>query len=221
MATKSNNMKSLQQLCMKKIVDVTNYFSLELLDDTLPISIVDEIIEVAEVALCAPIKKENGYKGCLGTFNLDILDEFDPTIQLKSLERQETALLSQALKKHKSIKFITNLDIEFVKYGEESKLMTFQFMPYFVSLTSKDGIPEARCLMHQRINKKIDRITNQGLVWIKNTRHFMIIRKDTPFYNKELKKTNHKGFKIDKMLRKKKINGVEHAFVKRLGWRRI
>lgn len=41
---------------------------------------------------------------------------------------------------------------------------------------------------------------------------------DGSFYNEELQKTKQELYRIEKVLRKKKINGVEHALVKWLGY---
>jgi len=41
---------------------------------------------------------------------------------------------------------------------------------------------------------------------------------DGSFYNEELQKTSQKIYRIEKVLRKKKINGVEHALVKWVGY---
>jgi len=37
-------------------------------------------------------------------------------------------------------------------------------------------------------------------------------------YEQELQKTNQETYKIEKVLRKKKINGLEHALVKWMGY---
>ena len=38
------------------------------------------------------------------------------------------------------------------------------------------------------------------------------------FYKEELQKTSQEVFRIEKVLRKKKINGIEHGFVKWIGY---
>ena len=38
------------------------------------------------------------------------------------------------------------------------------------------------------------------------------------FYNEELQKTSQEVFRIEKVLRKKKINGIEHGLVKWIGY---
>src|SRR5271163_547468 len=76
------------------------------------------------------IKKESAFKDTLNVYELTIVDELDPVIQFKSLERRETVLLSQSIKKHKGIKFSTGLEIEFVKSVDkentESRSFTFK-----------------------------------------------------------------------------------------------
>ena len=60
---------------------------------------------------------------------------------------------------------------------------------------------------------------------VKNTVPFTYILKDTSgdiisgsFYNEELQKASQEVFRIEKVLSKKKINGIEHGFVKWLGY---
>src|SRR5271163_338670 len=130
------------------------------------------------------IKRESAFKDTLNVYELTIVDELDPVIQFKSLERRETVLLSQSIKKHKGIKFSTGLEIELVKSvdKENTESRYFTFMPKLVSLTSKDGIPEARRVMHQHINGMIDRFTNQGSGWVVNRilRHFIVVNRYAP-----------------------------------------
>ena len=38
------------------------------------------------------------------------------------------------------------------------------------------------------------------------------------FYNEELQKISQEGFRFEKVLRKKKINGIEHGLVKWIGY---
>ena len=38
------------------------------------------------------------------------------------------------------------------------------------------------------------------------------------FYNEEIQKTSQEVFRIEKVLRKKKINGIEHGLVKWIGY---
>src|SRR6266496_6652036 len=59
----------------------------------------------------------------------------------------------------------------------------------------------------------------------KNTNPYTYILKDSQgevvvgsFYTEELQKTSQEVYRIEKVLRKKKINGVEHVFVKWLGY---
>jgi len=60
---------------------------------------------------------------------------------------------------------------------------------------------------------------------IKNTIPVTYFLRDTSgeviegsFYNQELQKTKQKVFKIEMVMRKKKIDGIEHGLVKWLGW---
>jgi len=41
---------------------------------------------------------------------------------------------------------------------------------------------------------------------------------DGSFYNEELQKTTQEVFRIEKIIRKKKIDGIEHGLVKWLGY---
>ena len=41
---------------------------------------------------------------------------------------------------------------------------------------------------------------------------------DGSFYGDELQKTNQEVYRIEKIIRKKKINGIEHGLVKWLGY---
>jgi len=63
------------------------------------------------------------------------------------------------------------------------------------------------------------------IVEVKNTNPYTYILKDSrgdiiagSFYTEELQKTDQEVYRIEKILRKKKINGVEHGFVKWLGY---
>ncbi len=63
------------------------------------------------------------------------------------------------------------------------------------------------------------------IVEVKETNPFTYILKDSQgdiiagsFYTEELQKTDQEVYRIEKILRKKKINGVEHGFVKWLGY---
>ena len=63
------------------------------------------------------------------------------------------------------------------------------------------------------------------IVEAKDTNPFTYILKDTQgeviagsFYAEELQHTNQEVYRIEKVLRKKKIDGVEHGFVKWLGY---
>ena len=63
------------------------------------------------------------------------------------------------------------------------------------------------------------------IVEAKDTTPFTYILKDSQgevlagsFYTEELQKTDQGVYRIEKILRKKKINGVEHGFVKWLGY---
>src|SRR5271165_3490335 len=42
---------------------------------------------------------------------------------------------------------------------------------------------------------------------------------DGSFYGEELQKTNQEVYRIEKVIRKKKINGIEHGLIKWLGYR--
>jgi len=60
---------------------------------------------------------------------------------------------------------------------------------------------------------------------IKNTIPVTYILRDTSgevikrsFYNEELQKTKQKVFRIEKVIRKTKINGIEHGLFKKLGY---
>ncbi len=63
------------------------------------------------------------------------------------------------------------------------------------------------------------------IVEVKYTNPYTYILKDSQgevvvgsFYTEELQKTSQEVYRIEKVLRKKKINGVEHGFVKWLGY---
>ena len=63
------------------------------------------------------------------------------------------------------------------------------------------------------------------VIKVKNTIPFTYILEDTSgetvigsFYNEEIQKTKQKVFRIEKVIRKKKINGEEHGLVKWLGY---
>ena len=63
------------------------------------------------------------------------------------------------------------------------------------------------------------------IIKVKNTLPFTYALQDSrgetitgSFYTEELKKTEQEVYRIEKVIRKKKINGIEHALVKWMGY---
>ena len=63
------------------------------------------------------------------------------------------------------------------------------------------------------------------IIEVKQTNPFTYILKDMndetidgSFYGEELQKTNQEVYRIEKVIRKKKINGIEHGLIKWLGY---
>src|SRR5258708_1688197 len=114
-------------------------------------------------------------------YDLHIVNDQDPLIQMKLLGTREEVIIKRALKKHKGVTFNTSMDIEFIKNDGEVK-NTFTFTPKLVTINSKCEISSARQTMNKHINGMIDRYTNQGSEWVINRimRHFISVNKYLP-----------------------------------------
>src|SRR6266496_3553206 len=102
---------------------------------------------------------ESAKKYTLFDYDLHIVNEIDPIIQMKLLATCEKVIIKRALKIHKGVTFNTSMEIEFIKNDGEVK-NTFTFTPKLMTINSKDEISNARRAMNNHINGMIDRYTN-------------------------------------------------------------
>src|SRR6266581_4500141 len=124
---------------------------------------------------------ESAKKYTLFDYDLHIVNEVDPIIQMKLLATREEVIIKRALKIHKGLTFNTSMEIEFIKNDGEVK-NTFTFTPKLMTINSKHEISNARQVMNAHINGMIDRYTNQGSGWVINRimRHFISINRYIP-----------------------------------------
>src|SRR6266581_2206567 len=120
-------------------------------------------------------------KYTLFDYDLHIVNEVDPIIQMKLLATREEIIIKRALKLHKGLTFNTSMEIEFIKNDGEVKNI-FTFTPKLMTINSKDEISNARHVMNAHINGMIDRYTNQGSGWVINRiiRHFISVNRYMP-----------------------------------------
>ena len=104
---------------------------------------------------------ESAKKYTLFDYDLHIVNEVDPLIQMELLATREKVIIKKALKIHKGVTFNTSMEIEFIKNDGEVKNI-FTFTPKLMTINSKDEIFNARHVMNNHINGMIDRYTNQG-----------------------------------------------------------
>src|SRR6266568_5215661 len=70
---------------------------------------------------------ESAKKYTLFDYDLHIVNEVDPIIQMKLLATREEVIIKRALKIHKGLTFNTSMEIEFIKNdGEVRNIFTFQ-----------------------------------------------------------------------------------------------
>src|SRR5467141_709955 len=114
-------------------------------------------------------------------YDLHIVNDQDPLIQMKLLGIREEVIIKRKLKINKGVTFNTSMDIEFIKNDGEVK-NTFTFTPKLMTINSKYEISNARQVMNRHINGMIDRYTNQGSGWVINRimRHFISVNKYLP-----------------------------------------
>src|SRR6266496_660052 len=108
---------------------------------------------------------ESAKKYTLFDYDLHIVNEVDPIIQMKLLATREEVIIKRALKIHKGLTFNTSMEIEFIKNDGEVKNI-FTFTPKLMTINSKYEISNARYVMNAHINGMIDRYTNQGSGWV-------------------------------------------------------
>src|SRR6266581_1217506 len=124
---------------------------------------------------------ESAKKYTLFDYDLHIVNEVDPIIQMKLLATREEVIIKRALKIHKGLTFNTSMEIEFIKNDGEVK-NTFTFTPKLMTINSKYEISNARHVMNAHINGMIDKYTNQGSGWVINRiiRHFISVNRYIP-----------------------------------------
>src|SRR6266496_3399796 len=124
---------------------------------------------------------ESAKKYTLFDYDLHIVNEVDPLIQMELLATREKVIIKKALKIHKGVTFNTSMKIEFIKNDGEVK-NTFTFTPKLMTINSKYEISNARHVMNAHINGMIDRYTNQGSGWVINRikRHFISVNRYIP-----------------------------------------
>src|SRR5258708_2067312 len=121
-------------------------------------------------------------KNTLFDYDLKIINDYDPVIQMKLLSKREEVIIKRALIKHKGVTFNTSMEIEFIQTDNDEDKQTFTFTPKLMTINSKYEIPKVRHVMNNHINGMIDRYTNKGSGWVVNriVRHFISVNKYIP-----------------------------------------
>src|SRR5271163_1178775 len=124
-------------------------------------------------------KTENAFQKRLFDYDLTIMNEFDPTIQMSLLNKQIERMINKSLQIHMGITLGIYMTIEFKKHIDEQQ---FTFGPKFMTITSKEQIPNTILTMNNDIKKRIDEYTDKGSGWVisKVIRHFISINKYSP-----------------------------------------
>src|SRR5271163_1038400 len=124
-------------------------------------------------------KTESAFQKRLFDYDLTIMNELDPTIQMSLLNRRIERMINKSLQIHKGITFGIYMTIEFKKHIDEQQ---FTFGPKFMTITSREQIPNTILTMNNDIKKRIDEYTDKGSGWLisKVIRHFISINKYSP-----------------------------------------
>src|SRR5271163_1880928 len=124
-------------------------------------------------------KTESAFQKRLFDYDLTIMNELDPTIQMSLLNKRIERMINKSLQIHKGITFGIYMTIEFKKHIDEQQ---FTFGPKFMTITSREQIPNTILTMNNFINKKIDEYIDKGSGWVisKVIRHFLCFNKYSP-----------------------------------------
>ena len=74
-------------------------------------------------------KREHAFKGYASTYNVEILNSFNPELQLKDTESAIKSKLIELLTQLKGFKFVTTLVLVFKKIESEDKTKYFYSSP--------------------------------------------------------------------------------------------
>ena len=143
------------------------------------------IYDKQENSIIKPSKKiESAFKNSLAKYELRIINNEDPLIQMEQLENRIRRIASQALKKHNAITFNIVMTIEFMKPRDDGEIIyqEFPFVTKLSRITHRSELSSARHAMNHHINRLIDRYTHRGSGWTINrvVGHYMNVNKYKP-----------------------------------------
>jgi hypothetical protein len=137
--------------------------------------------------LTKPSKKsEKALKDSIAIHDLTIVNNKDPIVQMKELDKRIKVLILKALKKYNGLKFNIGMDMLFSKPDKDNSdliiTQLFHIAAKSVEITHESQINQALKNQNEEIKRRIDRYTVNGSGWTieEIQRHYIMLAKYKP-----------------------------------------